>query len=282
MHDFLRTHRGWVIWIVLSLLCGRTCSVQFGRLRSPAKTPAQLDVGLSLLDSQRFVIWPDFLERGDLAELYTDLESRYESGEMREAAVKGKKLNMPLPYGGPQQRAVMGDIRVTSTCWLDYLQPQTTVEGRLLQFLDGFREQVGAYVGEDLCMEDTEVLYARYPVGGFYKQHCDSHFPAAGVADRDTERRLSFVLYVNEQPWVEGDGGELRMYGMRGQLWPEHVDVAPVPGTLLLFFSRGFEHEVLPTLVSRRAVVGWFRVRAPIKPALPPFFSSPPSILSEQ
>lgn len=82
------------------------------------------------------------------------------------------------------------------------------------------------------------------------------------IAPRDTERMISFILYLNRDDWQQGDGGELRIFGHRGAEWAQPVDVAPTPGTLLLFYSRDFDHEVLATNVVRRAVVGWFRVRA--------------------
>jgi hypothetical protein len=44
--------------------------------------------------------------------------------------------------------------------------------------------------------------------------------------------------------------------------WTSSIDVHPVPGTLLLFFSQGLSHEVLVTSVKRYAVICWFRIRA--------------------
>jgi SM-20-related protein len=156
----------------------------------------------------------------------------------------------------------MTGIRKTSTCWLDYLDPKTDIENSLLMFLDAFRLQLCEALYCDLNFEDTEVLYARYPEKGFYRKHSDSHAPAVGVSDRDTERYLSIVLYVNDHPWQEKDGGSLRMFGDEYVPWASSIDVHPVPGTLLLFFSQGLSHEVLITSVKRYAVVGWFRIRA--------------------
>jgi Rps23 Pro-64 3,4-dihydroxylase Tpa1-like proline 4-hydroxylase len=56
------------------------------------------------------------------------------------------------------------------------------------------------------------ILPRRYPVGGYYKTHSDSHSPGAGVQDRDTERYLSFVLYLNADRWLPEHGGSLKMY----------------------------------------------------------------------
>ena len=150
---------------------------------------------------------------------------------------------------------------MTSTVWLDYIFPKTIIEKNLLQFLDAFRMQLVSILERDLNFEDTETLYARYPEGGFYKRHSDSHEPGLGIKPRDTERYLSYILYLNDRPFKESDGGVLRMYGNEKLPWKNHIDVNPVPGTLLLFYSQGFQHEVLVTNVKRCAVVGWFRVR---------------------
>lgn len=215
------------------------------------------------------MVWPNFLEaKQDLTELCSDLDARFACGEMREAGVKGPRAEEPVAYHAAQQRTVLTAVRKTATCWLDYALPKSDIEAKLLQFFDAFRMQLGERLSWDFSFEDTEMLYARYPEGGYYKNHCDSHAPGAGVAARDTERRLSFILYLNEGAWTQGDGGELRMHGPILKNWAQHIDVAPTPGTLLLFYSRDFEHEVLETHVSRRAVVGWFRVRAPVPPPL--------------
>jgi Rps23 Pro-64 3,4-dihydroxylase Tpa1-like proline 4-hydroxylase len=121
-------------------------------------------------------------------------------------------------------------IRSTATDWLDYLSPRTEVEGRLLQYLDAFRMQLCAALDLDLDFDDTEVLYARYPVGGFYRAHCDSHSPGPGVKARDTERRLSFVLFINAEAWHTTDGGSLRILGTEAAPWISPVDIDPVPG----------------------------------------------------
>lgn len=241
----------------------------FGRLQSLCKSEEQLISPLATLSKEGWVAWPDFFEaQADMVALCNDLDDRFASGEMREAGVKGPRAAGPVAYHGAQQRTVLTAVRKTATCWLDYALPKSEIEAKLLQYVDAFRMQLGERLGYSFDFEDMEVLYARYPEGGYYKRHSDSHAPGAGVAARDTERTLSFILYLNQSGWTAGDGGELRLHGPLLQNWPHHIDVAPTPGTLLLFFSRDFEHEVLETRVSRRAIVGWFRVRAPAPPPL--------------
>jgi len=223
------------------------------------------------LVKDQYVVWPHFLVKADVNELCADMEHRFAIGDMKDAAVKGSTMSAgqaaaaPLAYDGPQQRTVIPSVRNTATCWLDLIAPKSDVEGKLMVYLDTFRLLLASHLDLDLELEDTETLFARYPIGGFYKQHSDSHTQRQGgrpIAPRDTERVLSFILYVNDEAWQEEDGGELRLFGLDYAPWAKHVDVAPQPGTLLLFFSRDLLHEVLVTNKVRRSIVGWFRVRA--------------------
>jgi SM-20-related protein len=69
------------------------------------------------------------------------------------------------------------------------------------------------------------------------------------------------VLYLN-RAWRETDGGAVRMYVGEAAGPSEresHVDIAPHAGTLVLFLSADFEHEVLPASRERMSVAGWFR-----------------------
>jgi SM-20-related protein len=67
------------------------------------------------------------------------------------------------------------------------------------------------------------------------------------------------VLYLNED-WARDDGGELRLHldaAEAGKI----QDVLPVGGTLVLFLSEHFAHEVLPANRERLSLAGWFRTR---------------------
>ena len=69
----------------------------------------------------------------------------------------------------------------------------------------------------------------------------------------------------DDRPWdVKVDGGALRIYtseeetSTRGALAQDSFDIAPTPGTMLLFDSAVVPHEVLETHRNRLCVVGWF------------------------
>lgn len=96
-----------------------------------------------------------------------------------------------------------------------------------------------------------ESHFAHYAPGAFYKTHVDAF---KGQANRV----LSVVLYLNPD-WGNQDGGEMMLYG-------ENADddvlatVRPEAGTLAVFLSEDFPHEVLPANRDRYSIAGWYRV----------------------
>jgi SM-20-related protein len=102
-----------------------------------------------------------------------------------------------------------------------------------------------------LGLAGSEAHYAVYPPGARYARHLDQ------LRDRDA-RVVSAVYYLNPD-WRSDDGGALRLY-----LDDERThDVAPSAGTLALFLSHRFEHEVLPATRARMSIACWMRRREP-------------------
>lgn len=102
-----------------------------------------------------------------------------------------------------------------------------------------------------LGLKDYECHWAFYPEGGFYRRHVDAFVGEAN-------RRVSTVLYLNPD-WQPDSGGELVLYQNESQV--ELLRVPPRQGTLAVFLSEEFPHEVLPTRQARYSVTGWFRVQ---------------------
>ena len=96
--------------------------------------------------------------------------------------------------------------------------------------------------------------------GDFYKKHKDA-FKGEG------NRVLSVVVYLN-QNWSRDDGGELVIYdqSLANSAIIEHnkITVTPSFGTIVVFLSEEFPHEVLPALRDRYAIAGWFRLNTSI------------------
>jgi SM-20-related protein len=99
-----------------------------------------------------------------------------------------------------------------------------------------------------LGLFEFEYHFARYAAGSAYGRHLDQ-FAENG------SRVLSCVLYLNEA-WLPADEGDLRLH-----LPDRQVDIAPLGGRLVCFFSARFEHEVLPPRRLRLSFTGWFRQR---------------------
>jgi SM-20-related protein len=101
-----------------------------------------------------------------------------------------------------------------------------------------------------LGLVDNESHYAFYPVGAGYARHLDR------LRDNDA-RVVSAVFYLNAD-WLDGDGGALRLHLADASF----RDIYPRAGTLVLFLSAQFEHEVLPATRPRMSIACWMRQRA--------------------
>ncbi|WOT05834.1 2OG-Fe(II) oxygenase [Shewanella youngdeokensis] len=101
-----------------------------------------------------------------------------------------------------------------------------------------------------------ESHFAHYAKGDFYKKHKDA-FVGEG------NRILSVVVYLN-QYWSKDDGGELVLYVNQQSTSAgkdDHViSVTPGFGTVVVFLSEQFPHEVLAARRDRFSIAGWFRL----------------------
>lgn len=188
-----------------------------------------------------YVIAPAFLPRVIAEALVTEITTLWHDGAYRPAAV-----------GRGEEKQVRGEIRNDHVRWLE--------PGDLTSAQAGYRdsmEELRIVLNRELFLGlfDFEAHLACFPAGANYKAHLDRH--------RESEARLvSAIVYLNPD-WTAHDGGELRLYtdretGVRGPF----LDVVPVFGTLVLFFSADFWHEVLPSLRERHSITGWFRRRS--------------------
>lgn len=105
-----------------------------------------------------------------------------------------------------------------------------------------------------------ESHFALYSKGDFYKKHKDA-FKGEG------NRVLSVVVYLNQQ-WSAADGGELVIYNNQlpdsSLIDNTKTTVIPGFGTIVVFLSEEFPHEVLPANRDRYSIAGWFRLNTSI------------------
>lgn len=136
-------------------------------------------------------------------------------------------------------------VRTDEICWIT----GSTAAGR--SWLD-WAGQLQRYLNRRLFLGlfSFESHLAHYAAGDYYKRHLDSF-------KGEANRVLSLVVYLNPG-WIPEDGGELVLYRDEQDL--DGLKVLPVLGTVVVFLSEEFPHEVLPARRDRFSVAGWFRV----------------------
>jgi SM-20-related protein len=74
-------------------------------------------------------------------------------------------------------------------------------------------------------------------------------------------------VYLNSG-WTGTDGGELVLY--KDDFDREGIKVIPLLGTVVVFLSEEFPHEVLPAKRDRYSIAGWFRVNTSVTDRVDP------------
>jgi SM-20-related protein len=188
------------------------------------------------LERSGYAVAKDFLDAPQCAALAAECNALYASAALLPAAV-GRG-------GARQERA---DIRGDHTGWFEPAT-LTAAQSAYWQRMQSLRIELNQTIL--LGMDELEAHFALYPVGARYTRHRDRF--------RDDDARvLSSALYLNPD-WHDDDGGALRLYADGAGQNP-HVDIYPMAGTLALFLSADFEHEVLPARRERLSIAGWFR-----------------------
>lgn len=132
-------------------------------------------------------------------------------------------------------------IRRDQTRWFD---GSSHAQKEYMQLLDQVQQAVNrrCFLG----LTHYECHFARYGQGDYYQKHLDAF-------QGRSNRRLTTVVYLNDVD----SGGQLRIYDDKDQ-WL--CDVTPKAGTLVMFESERFPHEVLVANDERFSIAGWFRV----------------------
>jgi len=139
----------------------------------------------------------------------------------------------------------IGSIRSDVINWLD---TDNSTDRAYLACMEELR--LGLNEALFLGLFDYECHYAIYGEGDGYAKHSD-------VLQGKKNRILTTVLYLNED-WHASDGGELLVFEPTGK--SVIATVNPTFGTMIIFLSESFPHEVLLSHTTRRSVAGWFRV----------------------
>ncbi len=136
-------------------------------------------------------------------------------------------------------------VRTDEICWI------TGASNAGAQWLD-WSAQLQSYLNRRLFLGlfSFESHFAHYRPGDYYKRHYDAF---RGEANRV----LSIVVYFNSG-WTPKEGGELVLY--KDDKDRQGTKVIPLMGTIVVFLSEEFPHEVLKAKRDRHSIAGWYRV----------------------
>ena len=140
----------------------------------------------------------------------------------------------------------LSPLRGDVISWLD---DSNSIDHAYLVWMEALRSGLNSALF--LGLFDYECHYAIYDAGTGYAKHSDVLLGARN-------RIVSTVFYLNEN-WQSGDGGELRLFEPSGNTVIATLN--PHFGTMVIFLSESFPHEVLMAHNKRRSITGWFRVR---------------------
>lgn len=147
--------------------------------------------------------------------------------------------------GREQQHQENISIRSDEIYWLD---KQHSAIQAYFSWMENLRQGLNRRLF--LGLFDYECHYAHFAAGSFYKTHLDAF-------RGQRNRVVTSVLYLNPE-WSAADGGELILYSEDGS---ERLEtLLPYFGTMIVFLSEEFPHEVAISHKSRHSLTGWFRV----------------------
>ncbi|CAM3962753.1 2OG-Fe(II) oxygenase [Shewanella aquimarina] len=147
--------------------------------------------------------------------------------------------------GRAQDQQVVETIRRDKICWLNESMDFTL---DYFTWSEQLRLAVNRYLY--LGLFDQEAMLAYYAPGAFYKRHLDAF-------RGQTNRKLTSILYLNPD-WQPSHGGELLMY--QGDETAPFQTVEPRSGTMVIFLSELFPHEVSLSHHHRYSLTSWYRI----------------------
>ena len=149
--------------------------------------------------------------------------------------------------GRNQKHQLDQRIRSDKIHWISNNNPGESV---FLTWAENLRRGLNQRLFQGLF--DFEGHFSMYPEGAYYQKHIDT-------LTGNNNRVLSLVLYLNTN-WDQADAGELLLYPEAGD--QPIQTIMPKFGTLVLFLSEQFPHEVLKAHRPRFSLAGWFRMNS--------------------
>ena len=186
---------------------------------------------------QGYAVVEQFINPQEIASLAAQAKILHSAGEMHKAKTGISKV---------ENSTLRGDF-------IHWIEASAASEAEMA-YLNAMNElQQAINQAFFLGLFELESHFAIYPPGAGYQKHLDQFIGKE-------ERKVSCILYLNEN-WHSEDGGQLRMY-LDKKDENRFMDISPQAGTLVVFLSSDFLHEVLPAKRERISVTGWFRTRS--------------------
>lgn len=179
------------------------------------------DEQMKSLSEKDYVIIPNFISDELIHGLNSDVENLRSQNKFNIAKI-----------GQDSSNTLNTDIRVAETCFIGNEKtrdlPSSSNRSELYNVLNGLQIELSG--NEKLDVLDgsgevskgapaldtnlSELLYAYYPEGGFYRRHRDAIAGSASVL-----RCYSLLLYINppEIEWKDEYGGQLRLHMDSGE-----------------------------------------------------------------
>ena len=176
----------------------------------------------------------DFLSKEEVENLMRTFSVRYQQGKFKDAGI-GKTSEVQ------KNVAIRGD----EILWLN--NDSTDFAERIL--LNKNLEFI-KYLNKTcfLGIVDTEIHFAKYAKGKYYRRHRDTFQTKKG-------RILSVIYYLNFD-WVQENGGNLVIYTNTNGI-EEAITVIPIAGRMVCFESDKLDHEVTEAFFDRFSITGW-------------------------
>lgn len=184
--------------------------------------------------SEGYAVCDNFLTPNEVENLLVTFAQRYDAGKFKEASI-GKKSE------AHQESSIRGD----EILWLE-TDSINEAERMLLDKNQAFVNYLNqtCYLG----IVDTEIHFAKYAIGKFYRRHRDTFQTQRG-------RVLSVIYYLNTH-WIAENGGNLVIYTQEEGL-EKNIIIAPLAGRLVCFESEKLDHEVTEAFAERLSITGW-------------------------
>lgn len=117
-----------------------------------------------------------------------------------------------------------------------------------LQWINGLKTFLNRRLSLQLSSFDSH--FSHYRSGAFYSRHLDT-------LCSDDNQIVSVIAYLNAD-WQPSYGGQMVIYD---ETDADHtVGVTPELGSVVVFRSGDFSHEVLPTWRDRYSITGWYKM----------------------